>query len=203
MTGIFGVAYFQEPLGNPETVFILFTQTLFNPWIAGILLAAILSAIMSTIDSQILVCSSTLTEDIYKSFLKKDAAQKELVWIGRITVVLIALIAVGMAMNPESSILDLVSYAWAGFGAAFGPAILFSLFWRQMSKEAALAGMVSGTVTVLVWKQLEGGIFEVYELLPAFIIASLAIWITGRFRPAPEPVESTFDHCLNVHKGVE
>lgn len=203
MTGIFGVAYFTEPLGNPETVFILFTQTLFNPWIAGILLAAILSAIMSTIDSQILVCSSTLTEDIYKSFLKKDAGQKELVWIGRITVVLIAVIAVSMAMNPESSILDLVSYAWAGFGAAFGPAVLFSLFWRSMSKEAALAGMLSGTVTVLVWKQLEGGIFEIYELLPAFLIASAAIYLTGKLRPAPKHVESTFDTCLNVHKGVK
>ena len=117
--------------------------------------------------------------------------------------VLIAVIAVAMAMNPESTILDLVSYAWAGFGAAFGPAILFSLFWRRMSKEAALAGMVSGTVTVLVWKQLEGGIFELYELLPAFLIASLAIWLAGSIRPAPESVESTFDTCLTTHKGIQ
>lgn len=203
MTGVFGIAYFKDPLANPETVFILFTQTLFNPWVAGILLAAILSAIMSTIDSQILVCSSTLTEDIYKSFLKKDASQTELVWVGRITVILIAVIAVGMAMNPESTILDLVSYAWAGFGAAFGPAILFSLFWKRMSKEAALAGMLSGTIVVLVWKQLEGGIFELYELLPAFLIASFAIWLTGRLKPAPEHVTITYDDCLREHKGEQ
>ena len=150
---------------------------------------------MSTIDSQILVCSSTLTEDIYKSYLNKEASQKTLVWIGRITVILVALVALYLAQDPESSILELVSYAWAGFGAAFGPVILFSLYWKKMSKEAALAGMLTGAVTVLVWKPLEGGIFDLYELLPAFLLASTAIYLTGRMKGAPETLASAFDAC--------
>ncbi len=195
-TGIFGIAYFlDQPLSDPETVFILFTQTVFNPWIAGILLAAILSAIMSTIDSQILVCSSTLTEDIYKSYLNQKASQNTLVWVGRGAVVLVALIALYMARDPESTILDLVSYAWAGFGAAFGPVILFSLFWKKMSKEAALAGILTGAVTVLIYKQLSGGVFDLYEILPAFAAASLVIYLTGRLRPAPSDLQQRFDAC--------
>ena len=116
---------------------------------------------------------------------------------------LIAIIAVMMALNPESSILELVSYAWAGFGAAFGPVVLFSLFWKNMSKESALAGMITGTVTVLVWKQLEGGLFDLYELLPAFIAASAAIMIIGRLFPASQGVKETFDACLSEHKGYQ
>jgi sodium/proline symporter len=107
-----------------------------------------------------------------------------------------------MALNPESSILDLVSYAWAGFGAAFGPVMLFSLFWNKMGKESALAGMVTGTVTVLVWKQLEGGIFELYELLPAFVAASLSVWIFGRLFPASQAVEAAFETSQTEYKGM-
>jgi len=200
MTGLMGIAYFSTPLDNPETVFILFTQTLFNPWVAGLLLAAILSAIMSTIDSQILVCSSTLTEDLYYSFIKKDASQTELVWIGRITVILIAGVAIIIAMNPESTILELVAYAWAGFGAAFGPVILFSLFSKNMSKVAALGGMITGAATVLIWKQLEGGLFDLYELLPGFVFASAAISIICQFSKAPATMTETFDRCEQAFK---
>ena len=136
--GFFGIAYFQQHPelaavvnANPETVFMELTKILFNPWIAGVVLAAILAAVMSTLSCQLLVCSSTLTEDFYKSFLRKNASQKELVWVGRLMVLLIALLAIWMAGNPESKVLGLVAYAWAGFGAAFGPLIILSLFWKH------------------------------------------------------------------------
>jgi sodium/proline symporter len=199
LTGFMGIAYFATPLDNHETVFIVFTQTLFNPWVAGILLAAILSAIMSTIDSQILVCASTLTEDLYHSFLKKKACQHELVWVGRITVILVAVIAIFLAMNPERSILELVAYAWAGFGAAFGPVIVFSLFWKPMSKAAALGGMITGAVTVLIWKQLEGGVFDLYELLPGFVLASVAISLIGRLSKVPSALLDEFSRCEQAY----
>lgn len=200
MTGFMGIAYFSTPLDNPETVFIVFTQTLFNPWVAGILLAAILSAIMSTIDSQILVCSSTLTEDLYYSFIKKDASQTELLWTGRFTVILITGVAIIMAMNPQNSILELVSYAWAGFGAAFGPVILFSLFSKSMSKTAALGGMITGAVTVLIWKQLQGGLFDLYELLPGFVLASAAIIIIGPFSRTADILVDRFTQCEKIYR---
>ncbi|MDY0131963.1 MAG: sodium/proline symporter PutP [Desulforegulaceae bacterium] len=174
-TGFAGIGFLETPLDNPETVFIVLTETLFNPWVAGVFLAAILSAIMSTIDSQLLVCSSAVAEDFYRSILKKEASQKELVWIGRGAVLILALVATAFASNPESRVLELVSYAWGGFGAAFGPVILFSLFWRKMTKNGALAGIVTGAVTVIVWKNLNGGIFDVYEILPGFILCSIAV----------------------------
>jgi sodium/proline symporter len=174
-TGFAGIGFIETPLENPETVFIVLTETIFNPWVAGVLLAAILSAIMSTIDSQLLVCSSAVAEDFYRSILKKEASQKELVWIGRVAVLILALIATAFAANPESRVLDLVSYAWGGFGAAFGPVIILSLFWKKMTRNGALAGMITGAVTVIVWKNLTGGIFEVYEILPGFILCTIAI----------------------------
>lgn len=161
--GFFGIAYFEHNPQlasvvntNPETVFMELTKILFNPWIAGIVLAAILAAVMSTLSCQLLVCSSTLTEDFYKSFIRKNASQKELVWIGRLMVLLIAILAIVLASNPESKVLGLVAYAWAGFGAAFGPLIILSLFWRRMTLNGALAGMIVGAVMVILWKNVWG-----------------------------------------------
>ncbi|WP_088103303.1 sodium/proline symporter PutP [Halalkalibacter urbisdiaboli] len=196
-TGFVGIAYFSTagpnaaPLaeGAHETVFIMFTQVLFNPWVAGFLLAAILSAIMSTIDSQLLVSSSALAEDVYKGYLRKNASEKELVWVGRIGVVVIALIAILLAYHPESSVLDLVGYAWAGFGAAFGPVLLLALFWKRMTRNGALAGMIVGGATVIIWAELDNilslfgvskeaidqmVILGLYEIIPGFILAGLA-----------------------------
>lgn len=184
--GFLGFAYFAEnPLENSETVFIALTQALFNPWIAGILLAAILAAIMSTIDSQLLVCSSAIAEDFYKQILRKKASQSELVWIGRVSVLAIALIAVWLASNPDSKVLGLVAYAWGGFGAAFGPVIILSLFWKRMTRNGALVGMVLGAATVIIWKQLEGGIFDVYEILPGFILCALGIVVVSLLDKLP------------------
>ena len=185
-TGFAGIAYFAEqPLENAETVFIGLSQVLFNPWVAGVLLAAILSAIMSTIDSQLLVSSSSLTRDFYKAILRPAASQAELVWVGRITVAVIAFIAILLAFDPDSTVLGLVAYAWGGFGAAFGPVIILSLFWKRMTRNGALVGMIIGAVTVIVWKQLSGGIFDMYEILPGFVLCTLGIIIVSRMDKEP------------------
>ena len=186
-TGLAGIAWFADnPLENPETVFIALSQALFNPWLAGVITAAILSAIMSTIDSQLLVSSSVVSKDLYRTFYRRDAPDRELVLVSRLAVVAIALAAMVIASDRNSLVLELVSYAWAGFGAAFGPVILFSLFWRKTTAPAALAGMVTGAVTVVVWSNLGDGIFDLYEILPGFVFGSLAILAIGTWRPERE-----------------
>ena len=193
-TGLAGTLYFAaEPLENPETVFIHLAHAAFNPWIGGLLIAAILSAIMSTIDSQLLVCSSVITEDFYKKWLRPQAESKELMLVGRIGVLAIAVIAGVVALNPESSVLGLVSYAWAGFGAAFGPVVLMSLFWRDYSRNGAVATIVVGAVTVVVWKQLSGGIFDLYEILPGFLFATLAGVIVSKLQAPSAAVKAQFN----------
>ncbi|MEL0036148.1 MAG: sodium/proline symporter PutP [Gammaproteobacteria bacterium] len=199
LTGLFGIAYFSgrpeavDLASNSEAVFILLTQVVFNPWFAGFLLAAILAAIMSTIDSQLIICSSAITEDFYKRFFRRDATDKELVLIGRISVVVIAVVALLIGQDPDSKVLSLVSYAWAGLGAAFGPVVLFSVLWRETSRNGALAGMVAGAVTVVVWKQLSGGWFDLYELLPGFVISSLAIYVVSKMDRGNQEAEALFD----------
>ncbi|OAS85635.1 sodium/proline symporter PutP [Metabacillus litoralis] len=193
--GFSGIAYFAEtPLENSETVFIMFSQVLFNPWVAGFLLAAILSAIMSTVDSQLLVSSSALTQDFYKAIFRKEATQKEEMLVGRIAVLVIAVIAILLGYDRDSKVLELVSYAWAGFGAAFGPVIILSLFWKRMTRNGALAGIIVGAVTVIIWSNLTGGIFDLYELAPGFIFAWIAIMIVSLIGKAPsEEVQNEFD----------
>ncbi len=183
MAGFAGVGALEAPLSevDSEKVFILLVQSLLHPIPAGICLAAILAAIMSTADSQLLVASSALTEDIYRPFIRTQASQVELVWVGRAAVIVIALVAYFLALNPQNKILDLVAYAWAGFGATFGPTIFLSLYWKKMTRLGALAGIVTGGVTVVIWKQLSGGIFELYEIVPGFILSTIAIVVVGVF----------------------
>ncbi len=195
--GFFGLAYVVShgvDLQDSEKIFITLSQLVFNPWIAGFLLAAILAAIMSTIDSQLLVSSSVLTRDIYHVILRKDATDKELVWVGRFTVIAIAVIAWYISTDENSSVLKLVAYAWAGFGAAFGPLVILSLYNHTITKNGAIAGMVVGAVTVIAYKQLEGGIFDLYELLPGFIAAWIAILIFSKIGAKnSEDVKVIFD----------
>ena len=188
-TGFFGIAYFAEHpqqagvVGeNHERVFIALSNVLFNPWIAGVLLSAILAAIMSTLSCQLLVCSSALTEDFYRGFLRPHASERELVWIGRAMVLGIALVAIFIARDPQSRVLGLVSYAWAGFGAAFGPVVLFSLFWARMTRSGALAGMLAGAATVILWKYTGSAL---YEMVPGVIAASVAIVAGSLLSRAP------------------
>ena len=191
--GLVGIAYFADsPLKNPETIFIQLSSAILNPWVAGVIIAAIMSAIMSTIDSQLLVCSSVIVEDFYKHLSNKEASQNELVWLTRISLVLIAGVATLIATNPESSVLDLVSYAWAGFGAAFGPTILLALYWPRFNKTGAMAAITSGAITVVVWKQMSGGLFDLYEIVPGFLIAAI-LGIVCSLASAPKDTEQIFE----------
>jgi sodium/proline symporter len=188
--GYFGIAYFAANpqqgatvQANHETVFITLSQVLFNPWIAGVLLSAILAAVMSTLSCQLLVSSSALTEDFYKVFFRPDASQKELVWVGRLMVLLVAVIAIVIARDPASKVLGLVGYAWAGFGAAFGPVVILSLLWPRMTRNGALAGMLVGALTVIIWRN--GAWFGLYEMVPGFLLSGVAIVLFSLLDKAP------------------
>lgn len=198
--GFFGNAYYaQHPelagpvADNAERVFIALAQQLFNPWVAGVLLSAILAAVMSTLSAQLLVCSSALTEDFYRGFLRPSAGQRELVWVGRAAVLGVALLAIWIARDPESRVLGLVAYAWAGFGAAFGPVVLISLFWKRMTRNGALAGMVAGAAGVIVWKWLFAAT-GLYEMVPGVIASVVAIVVASLLdRPPPPDVQARHD----------
>jgi sodium/proline symporter len=142
---------------------------------------------MSTADSQLLVASSAVSEDLYRDWLRPGASPGELLWVGRLAVVAIAVGAFLLAMDPDSKVLDLVAYAWAGFGASFGPTILASLYWPRMSRAGAYAGILVGAVTVVSWKQLSGGIFDLYEIVPGVVLSAIAVAIAGRIGPALPP----------------
>nr|WP_298123842.1 sodium/proline symporter PutP [uncultured Pseudoxanthomonas sp.] len=189
-TGFFGIAWFAAhpdvaaPVdANPERVFIVLAELLFNPWVAGVLLSAILAAIMSTLSAQLLVCSSALTEDFYRGFIRPRAGHRELVWFGRLAVLAVALLAIWIARDPESRVLGLVAYAWAGFGAAFGPVVVLSLFWKRMTRNGALAGMIAGAATVVLWKQTGSAL---YEIVPGVITATLAVVVVSLLGKAPQ-----------------
>lgn len=198
LLGLCGIAYLAEPLADPEKVFMALTTVIFHPLIAGILLAAILAAIMSTVDSQLLACSSTLAEDIFPLLRRKKLAAGPKLRVGRISVGLLAILAMFFALNPDNTVLGVVSYAWAGLGASLGPVMLMSLYWRSMSEISALAGIVVGGGTVILWSQLSGGVFDLYALVPSFILSLLAILSCGsiaKFRPK-QSVTKQFDAML-------
>ncbi|GLX79212.1 sodium/proline symporter PutP [Thalassotalea insulae] len=193
-TGIIGAAYIAQSttvLNDPETIFVHLSQTLFHPMIAGWLLAAILAAIMSTISSQLLVSSSSLVEDIYKVFGSKQDSKNSLL-ISRLCVALVAIIASAIAMSNTGSVLKLVAHAWAGFGAAFGPLVLFSLWWKKLTHQGAVAGVTVGALTVMIWTYVpilaDGATLSslFYELLPGFLASSLAIIAVSLTTSAPQ-----------------
>ncbi|MGP3982441.1 sodium/proline symporter PutP [Streptomyces sp. KR80] len=188
LVGLVGIGQLDRPLDNPETVFIALTQVLLDPWVAGIMLVAVLAAIMSTADSQLLVSSIALTEDFYRAFLNRRASDTVLVWVGRCAVLVVILVAYVIALKG-GGVLNIVAYAWAGFGAAFGPVVLLSLYWPRMTWAGAMAGIVSGAGTVLLWKEinpllgpLESGI---YEMVPGVLVATVAALVFGRFVGRP------------------
>lgn len=187
LVGLLGVPVFTPPLADEERVFIQLVELLFHPLVAGICLAAILAAIMSTADSQLLVASSAFTGDIYRVLWRRQASQGELVAVGRVTVLAIALVACLLALDPQNQVLDLVAYAWAGFGAAFGPAVLLSLYWREMNRWGALAGILAGGLTVVIWKPLTGGLFDLYEIVPGFIVSTLMILVVSALTGGSSP----------------
>lgn len=185
---------------NGETVFLDMAQQLFPSIVAGLVLAAVLAAVMSTISSQLVVSSSALVEDLAKMLLRRDLrmSPRRQVWLGRAGVGLVAIIAVILAWNPDSSILDLVGFAWAGFGAAFGSVVLLSLFWRRFSGPGAMAAMISGAVTVAVWK-LTGLDEVVYEILPGFALSLiLGVVVSLALPERDERVNKEFDEMLGL-----
>ncbi|WP_315072164.1 sodium/proline symporter PutP [uncultured Clostridium sp.] len=195
-SGLVGLVYFTEhktPLSDPETVFLRLGDILFHPFITGIILAAVLAAIMSTISSQLLVCSSSITKDFYLTFLKKDVSEHKQMIIGRLSVLVVAALATILAYLPNKTILNIVGQAWAGFGSSFGPALLLSLHWKKMTKWGALSGMIVGGVTVIIW--ITSGLSGyLYEMIPGFLLSLISIVIVSLLTYKPnEIIDKEFD----------
>ena len=192
---------------NSETIIVKIADAIsqygiFAALIAGLILAGILASTMSTADSQLLAASSSVSQNLCRGVFKIDLSEKAGLIVARISVILISVVAVFIAKDPNSSVFEIVSFAWAGFGAAFGPVVLFSLFWKRANKYGAFAGMLSGGIMVFVWKYLVrpmGGIVDVYELLPAFIIASIFIVVVSLLTPAPsKEIVDEFEKAVNT-----
>ncbi|HLQ99160.1 MAG TPA: sodium/proline symporter PutP [Sphingobacterium sp.] len=212
LMGLFGIAYMMEfdpeamvkydaSKELAETIFIYFSRALFHPLLGGFLLSAILAAVMSTISSQLLVTSSSMTEDIFKTFFKKYATPKAMLLMSRISVLIVAILSFVLSLNPKDSILGLVGNAWAGFGAAFGPLIILSLVWKKTTVKGALLGMIVGGLTVLLWIYLPHSYKEVYEIIPGFILSMLTIIIVSLIdKPVSEEVSKEFEEMESILK---
>jgi sodium/proline symporter len=196
VVGLAGRVVLEPALGGADTekVFIVISTTFLHPALAGICLAGVMAAIMSTASAQLLVSSSALSQDLYRGLLRPSAGRAELLWVGRLAVLGIALLAFVIALDPTSKVLDLVAWAWAGFGAAFGPAIILSLYWPRMTRAAAIVGIVVGGLTVILWKQGHGTLFELYELVPGFALSWLAIWIVSLMQATPAGAATQVGH---------
>ena len=208
LSGAFmGIAYFarhpEASLTNPETaesVFLDLSQILFHPLVAGLILAAVLAAIMSTLSSQLIVCSSALVEDLYGIFSSKKLSASKSLWLGRAGVAIVALVAGALAWNPNSSILQLVAFAWAGFGSAFGPTVLLSLYWRKLTTQGALASMITGAVVAFAWGQSPMK-SVLYEMVPGFASALLvAIFVSLVTYKKNQVIDEEFDRAVELAK---
>ncbi len=204
-TALVGIAYYQQNPGaelvDSETIFIALGQIIFHPLIAGIMLAAVLAAVMSTISSQLIVTSSALIEDLYKAIYKTDGTDKQYVFLGRMAVLVVSLIAMVLAWPNNESILKLVSFAWAGFGGAFGPIILLSLYWRKLTAKGALFGMVAGAIVVGVWGNIPALTGTLYEIIPGFIVCLLVTYFVSlaTYKENKE-IEREFTESLDLLK---
>lgn len=202
-TAMIGIAIYKHDEGalpDPESVFITLAQLLFHPFIAGLFLAAILAAIMSTVSSQLLVTSSALVEDIYAVFSKKGVRTVSGMWLGRVAVLIVAVVAAALAWEQNDTILKLVAFAWAGFGASFGPVVIMSMYWRKLTSWGVIAAMVVGAVTVGIWGNLPASlvdanpIFGLYEMVPGFLLAWLVAWGVSLMTYKDNPViDAEFD----------
>lgn len=201
LIGILGIAYvskFNLTINDPERIFIVMSQLLFNPWISGILLSAILAAIMSTASSQLLVSSSTIAEDFYRRIFNKKASSKMVMKLGRIGVLLVSIVSFCISTDKESSVLDIVAYAWAGFGASFGSVMLLSLFWSRITRMGAICGMLTGAIVVVVYKQYLAKAFDfpIYEIVPGFLCAVIVIVIVSLIGKVQPATKATYNKML-------
>lgn len=212
LVGLFGIAYlykfepvnmgaFDDSNEMAETIFIHLSRVLFHPLIGGFLLSAILAAVMSTISSQLLVTSSSMTEDIYKAFLSKNASAKRMFFVSRFSVLVVAIMALLLSLSPKESILDLVGNAWAGFGSAFGPLLVLSLLWKRTTALGSLLGMLVGGIVVLLWVYVPHNYKEIYEIIPGFVLSMLTIIIVLLLsQPVSKEIQDEFDKVQNVIK---
>ena len=204
--GVIGAAFFaNQPLENSESVFIQMINTIFSdhlgiPFVGGLLLCGILAAIMSTADSQLLVTASSISEDVYKGVINKNASDKSMLMISRITVLIVSAIAFVIALDPNSSVMGLVSNAWSGFGSTFGPVVLLALFWRRSNVAGAASGMIAGGLTVILWDYIPFGgstlatMTGVYSLIPGFAICAVVMVVVSLLTKAPsKTMLDTFD----------
>ncbi|ERJ60553.1 sodium/proline symporter PutP [Sphingobacterium paucimobilis] len=210
LVGLFGIAYLYQFDQNrmlafdgskemAETIFIHLSRVLFHPLIGGFLLSAILAAVMSTISSQLLVTSSSMTEDIYKAFFNKNASAKSMLLMSRLSVLIVAIVALLLSLNPQDSILNLVGNAWAGFGAAFGPLIVLSLLWKRTTALAGLLGMLVGGSVVLLWVYVPHSYKAVYEIIPGFVLSFLTIVAVSLLsKPVSKEVQDEFDEVKRI-----
>lgn len=201
------MAFFERTdnsLDNPELVVLAMGEALLHPLVVGFVFAAVLAAIMSTVSSQLIVTSSAFVEDPYKVF-RPEASQRVLLTLGRLCVLAVAVIATLLAINPSGTILELVAFAWAGFGASFGPAILLSLFWRELTNWGALAGMVSGAVTVILWSSYGPEIYgeTLYEIVPGFLVNTVVAIVVSLMTHADAEVEREFDAAVELAEAKQ
>ena len=182
---------------SAENIFITLSTSFLPPILAGLVMAGILAATISSSDSYLLIAASAFAKNIYQGIVKKDASDKQVMTMSRIALLAIAVIAVFIALDENSVIFKIVSFAWAGFGATFGPLMLFSLFWKRINRAGAIAGMVGGAAMVFIWKLVIstlGGVFAIYELLPAFIFSSICIVVVSLLTAPPsKEIEEDFE----------
>lgn len=192
---------------SAETIFIVLSQMMLPSFLCGLVISGILAASMSSASSYLLITGSSVAENIYRAIFKKDATDSQVLIVSRITLAAVLLFGILVAWDENSVIFTVVSYAWAGLGASFGPLTLFSLYWRRTTKQGAIAGMITGAGMVLIWHNLIkplGGIFGIYELLPAFLCGCLAIWLVSKLTPEPEAtVLDEFDHYMDENTNIE
>lgn len=213
-TGLFGYLFYtQQPLAEKDTVFLVLAQQLFNPWVAGILLSAVTSAIMNTVSSQILMSASILVEDFYHGIFRKNASDKENLWASRIILLSVSLVSVIIATRPNKTIFEAVGFAWCGLGSAFGPALIFSLFWRRTTLQGAFWGIIAGAAVVLAWgilnfifgpEFISPDISTGFEMIPGFTISCLVIVMVSLRTPEPSPaILAEFDKTIAIIKAEE
>ncbi len=203
-TAIIGASFFGQTANSVtdqkgfETIFLDMTRILFHPLIAGLVLTAVLAAIMSTMSSQLLVTSSALVEDLFKVFSKNAPSQATLLIASRTMVILVAVLGMVMALNPSDTILGLVAFAWAGFGSAFGPVIIASLYWRHLTSQGAMAGMIVGALTVFIWGSLPATSALIYEMVPGFAFATIAMVVVSLATKPSAESEAEFDRHIKI-----
>jgi sodium/proline symporter len=208
--GIIGRMLFPGALltqSDSEKIFILMSTDFFIPFFAGIVMAGILAATISSSDSYLLMAASAFSKNIYHGIIKRNASDKTVLYASRITLVIISIIAMIIALNEESVIFKVVSFAWAGFGATFGPIILFSLFWKRVTRSGAIAGMLMGGSLVFIWNLLikpMGGIFGIYELFPAFVASSIVIALVSALSKEPsQEIQDEFEYVKSLQQQAE